>query len=323
MMKKQLMSLVLMVFVSSAAMGDIGVDWLAPPDGSSFLEGTIVNPCGNANASGQTGGAGLDLALVIDTSGSMGWAPNYTLNNYAKPAAKSLVAALPQSTSSVAVVGFASSGYTSIGLTPLVPNKPSVDSAIDGLSDGGGTNIGAGVSQGTSALLADHTTGRQMMQVVLSDGEGSYSGQATTAYNDHGIVTHTVGVPGHDSTQMSQVASDGNGIYTNVTDLGDLVNLFNGTGGTLVGLDYIDVQRPDGTWLYDYTKDGLGNFCLPDWTMQLGPNVFTVNAYGTDQTFATADLTLYGTVVPVPGALLLGSLGLAVSGLKLRRRKEA
>ena len=131
-----------------------------------------------------------------------------------------------------------------------------------------------------------------------------------------------MGIPNHNAAQMQTIASQGHGTYTN-TSVAGLIGLFSGTAGNLVGLDRIDVQLPDGSWLNDWGTDGLGNFTLPNWTMQLGPNVFTVNAYGTDGTFATADLTLHGTVVPVPGAFLLGSLGLAFSGWKLRRRKEA
>ncbi len=318
-MKKLITCFVLLALISGAAKADITASWLAPPDGSSYLVGTNVNPNGNANASGQAGGSGLDLALVIDTSGSM----NYTLPNYAKPAAKSLVAALPQDTSSVGVVGFASSAYTQIGLTPLVPNKPLVDSAIDSLSAGGGTNIGAGVSQGTLVLTTGHTSGRQMMQVVLSDGYGSYSGQAASAYSTYGIVTHTVGVPGHDPTLMQQVATDGHGVYTNVSDLSTLEGIFDGTAGNLVGVDQVDVLLPDGTWLVDYGTDGLGNFTLPNWAITLGANTFTVNAYDSLGNMDTADLTLYGTPIPAPGAFLLGSIGLAVANWRLKRRKES
>lgn len=299
-------------------MGDIGTSWLAPPDGSTYLVGTIVNPLGNANASGTTGGTGLDLALVIDDSGSMGGTRMAT----AKAAATALVNGLPTDTSSVAIAGFDSAAHHGIALTPVSTGSSAIISAINGLVAGGGTNIGAGITLGGIDIVAGHTTGRSKVMVVLSDGQGTYNSEALTYYNNHGIVTHTVGIEGHNAAQMQTIATHGHGTYTSGS-VASLISLFNGTGGSLVGLDHVDVQLPNGTWLNNYATDGLGNFTLPNWTMVAGANVFTVNAYGSDSSSATAELTLYGNVVPVPSAVLLGAMGLGMVGWMKRRKKEA
>ena len=60
------------MLTAGVAMADTSVSWISPIDGSSFSAGTIVNPIGQAGTSGITGGTGLDLALVLDSSGSMG-----------------------------------------------------------------------------------------------------------------------------------------------------------------------------------------------------------------------------------------------------------
>ena len=329
-MKKLSVLIILAVctlFMGGTAWADTSVAWTSPTNGSTFDVGTVVNPQGQAAGNGWVGGTGLDLALVIDISGSMGYYPNYTLDNYAKPAAIALVDSLPEATTSVAVIGFNSIANTFQVLTPLSTNKTDVIDAINSLYAGGGTNIGSGIAEATNTLVAGHTDGRQMMQVVLSDGQGSYSDEAATAFNNYGIITHTVGVPGHNSSQMAGIAADGNGIYTDVTDLNDLVSLFDGTDGTLVDLDHVDIQLADGSWINNIATDGLGYFVLPDQVIALGANTFTAHAYGTDGTSASAVLTLNGVdnnaPVPEPATLLLmGSGLLGLAGLNRKKMKK-
>lgn len=320
-----LLSAAILCLVSTSVYAATSVSWTAPPDGSSYPVGTIVNPTGEASGVGSTGGGGLDLALVIDVSGSMSGSGLAS----AKTAATALVNSLPQNTTSVAIIAFNSSANTTQVLTPLNPNKAAVIAAINSLSAGGGTQIGSGIVAATTELTSvRHTAGRTMMQVVLSDGfsgnSPSMTGSATTAAAA-GITVHTVGIPGHNSAQMQAIATAGGGIYTNATSLTQLINLFNGTGGNLVGLDHVDITLPDGTILSSIATDALGNFTLPDWVIQNGSQTFKAVAYGTDGTMASAFLTLNGTdapPIPEPSTYMLMGIGLA--GLAwVRRRNKA
>jgi hypothetical protein len=335
-MKNKLMNTMGSALLSLIAAGNglaaTSVSWLTPANGSSYPVGTVVNPTGVASGVGSTGG-GLDLALVLDNSGSMGSGAS-SGQTAQKNAALALVAGLPGASSSVAIVRFNSTASTPLGLTPVSTGLSSINSAINGTVSGGGTNIGAGIDAGAAALTgALHTAGRTQMMVVISDGtsSGADPGERADAAILLGVDNiHSVGVPGHNVSTMRGIVNgaddvfgnaDDHGIYTSGT-LDQLLALFNGTGGNLVGLDHIDVTLPNGNVLSSYATDGLGTFTLPNWAILPGANTFKVDAYGTDQTTATATLTLYGVQRSVPdGGTTLMLLGLSLGAVSFAKRR--
>lgn len=326
------------LLAGASAFADVSVIWTAPADGTVYPVGTLVNPIGAATASGVIGGAaGLDLALVLDSSGSMTSSNSgKTRQQWQRDAAIALVNALPQGSTSVSVVEFDSDASTVRTLTPLVPDKALVIAAINAVDASGGTTIGAGITQGTAELTgANHTAGRNQVMIVISDGSSSGSpGESADAAAGAGVdQIHSVGIPGHVISTMQSIvdglddnfaaASDNHGTYTGFSsgdDLNALIGLFSGTGGSLVGLSSVDVTLPDGSVLSG-VQDGLGNFTVPtigSWPIQAGPNVFTALATATDGSTATATLTLIGRTpsssVPDAGSSL-ALLGLGIFGL--------
>lgn len=307
---------------SSASLAAVAVSWTGPSPLATYSVGEIVNPFGNANASGIIGGTGLDLALVLDSSGSMStFNSGKSRNAWLEEASTALVNALPVTTS-VAIVDFDDTAKLLQGLTPLSSDSAAVLSAITAIDASGGTAIDAGIDRASTELTGpNHTDGRTQMMVIVSDGESSRTAAVASATAALGLgvdAIHTVGIPGHNVLTMQSIATAGNGIYTNASDLTSLVDLFNGTAGNLVGIDYVDVTMNDGSFISHIAIDGLGNFVLPDATLFFGANVFTAVAYDTLGNKATAELIL--TAVPEPSTYAMLGLGLVLVGWANRRR---
>jgi Ca-activated chloride channel homolog len=311
-----------------AAQAAVSVNWTSPANNSVFLAGTAITLTGSASATGTTGGTGLDLALVLDSSGSMtSTISGKTLQAWQKEAATALVNALPLGSTSVTVVEFDSDANTVRTLTSLNTNKAAVITAINSVDASGGTDIGLGINKATAELNGSFATaGRTQVQVVMSDGlsSGNPSAAAAQALLAGIDAVHAVGLPGHNATQMKNIALAGNGTYTNGTDVSTLAGLFSGTAGNLVGIKEVDLTLNDGTFLDNVAIDGLGNFVLPNITLALGDNFFTAVAYDSLGNSATSVTNMVGITAAVPEpatwAGILACLGV-LGGVGARQRK--
>ena len=180
------------------------------------------DPC---RARGDGGSPGtdivlLDLALVLDSSGSMAWNDPTGLR---RTAAKNFVdALLPQDRA--AVVDFDFDATVQQGLTS---DKPAVKAAIDRVDDSGGTNIAAGVSAGNQVLLANGDPSRARMMILLTDGEGYYDPYLTAQAAQAGITIYTIGLGSSvDTALLSGIAAATGGRFHAVATAEQLPEVF-------------------------------------------------------------------------------------------------
>lgn len=130
----------------------------------------------------------VDVALIIDSSGSMG---SNDPQNMRKEAAKLFIDAM-EDTDQVAVVDFDSAARTYWTLQPVGWNRAGAKGAVDRIDSSGGTDIGDGLQAGYTELNRSQTDAPKLA-VLLTDGDGGYGNQANL-YANRGWSIYTIGM---------------------------------------------------------------------------------------------------------------------------------
>ncbi|WP_437765649.1 VWA domain-containing protein [Sorangium sp. So ce281] len=159
----------------------------------------------------------LSVHLVLDTSGSMAGAPI----DSARRAAQALVDRLAPA-DDFSLTAFSSDAEVVIEDGPVGPRRAAIRRAIEGLREGGGTNIGAGLSLGYAQASRPGIPEDAVRVVLLvSDGRATsglthrerLAWLALDAFQ-RGIQTSALGLgEDFDGQLMSSIASDGAGGY--------------------------------------------------------------------------------------------------------------
>lgn len=231
---------------------------------------------------GGTGAQFVDVALVLDSSGSM---TSNDPSGLRRVAAKRFIDALIPG-DQVAVVDFDSFGRV---FQTLTNDFVAAKAAVDRIDSSGGTNIGAGVSLGNSELINRGDPSHARAMILLTDGIGSYNPALTQQAIDNNIRIFTIGLgAGVDTALLSNIATATGGQYFPVARAEDLPNVFSripvnldpagdedldgiqngtelkgvvtGTGSTYL-LDPFDADT-DGDGLMDGDEVRLGDFSV-------------------------------------------------------------
>lgn len=226
----------------------------ATVDGFSVYAVFALGPNGFADAFGpisvtclSTGSdVGLDVSLIIDTSGSM-------LDN--DPAglrvdgAQAFVDAMRER-DRAGVISFSTTAITQIGLTPLdsPANISAVMAAVDQTSGAfGGTNLSAAMSSGIS-MLSGGASGQARVAILLTDGVSPYDTALTSQAAAANIVVYTIGLgAGVDAALLQGIASGTGGRYEQLNSASQLVSLYEELSGDLID----DGTDSDGDGLTD------------------------------------------------------------------------
>ena len=156
-----------------------------------------------------------DIALIIDSSGSMGDPSNPSDPNNLRISGAKLFIDSADPKVQIAIIDFDSSARTFAPLTFAdFAGKTSLGSAVDRVDANGGTNIDAGLQQGFQELNAS-TSSAKKAAVLLTDGEDSSSTrQVVSDYAARGWLVYTIGLgSGVNRQKLEDIATATGGEY--------------------------------------------------------------------------------------------------------------
>jgi hypothetical protein len=184
------------------------------------LAGTCEPGTGGGGGGGGDEVVFVDVAFVLDSSGSMG---SNDPQGFRRTAAKLFVdAMLPEDRG--AVVDFDSVARLFQSLTS---DKVALKAAIDRIDSSGGTNIAAGVQQGINALAPSSDPLRGKIMILLTDGVGTWNPSLIGVAVAQRITIYTIGLGSSlDEPQLQSIASGTGGQYFHVANAADLPDVF-------------------------------------------------------------------------------------------------
>lgn len=200
-------------------------------------------------------GDSVDVALIIDSSGSM---TSNDPQNQRKNAAKVFIDAM-QDDDQIAIIDFDSSVRVPWSLQKVGGDRSAPRAAVDTIDSSGTTNILAALQTGWNQLNAS-TMENPKAAVFLTDGadtEGNSDAKilsAAASYAAKGWRIFTIGLVGSgsvDEALLQQIATNTGGAYSRLTSPDQLINVYfeiqrQVTSGTIIQ-DQTSVLQPGQT----------------------------------------------------------------------------
>jgi len=137
----------------------------------------------------------------------------------------------------IGIVGFTSQAEIFANLTAIhsQADKDGLQLAVDRAFANGGTDLGIGLAAGYQVLSQDAGTLARRAVVFLTDGQGSYTGEAS-AYANKGWRVYTVGLSDqHNAELLRSIAAQTGGRYFNSPTSVDLQTIYSELSGRLTG----------------------------------------------------------------------------------------
>jgi len=172
-----------------------------------------------------------DVMLIIDSSGSMSWNDP---DDKRLDAARAYVAASYLS-DYVGVVDFDYSARLASPPLRVMDDRSTILDAIDTIDSSGGTDIGVGVQAACDALLASTSDNTNKAAILLTDGQGSFSGQ-DECFSSRDWPIYTFGFGSADEDLLQQIATNTGGEYRRLPT-SDLVCEFMAVRAKIAGLE--------------------------------------------------------------------------------------
>lgn len=244
-----------------------------------------------------------DVVLVIDRSGSMA---GQRITD-AKASAKDFVDSIDLATDQAGVASFSDNGTLNHQLSH---DGPSIKTSIDGITTGGGTNIGAGITSAQTELTSvRHNAGAQPVILLLTDGAntvGDPIGPANAA-KAAGTRIIAIGLGEASNTQMLSIVSSPNDYYY-APSSSDLSSLYTSIAGELcltpnqppvvsAGVDQTITLPASAALNGSASDDGLptGSTIVVTWSKLSGPG--TVSFANPNAAVTTASFSQAGSYV--------------------------
>lgn len=186
------------------------------------------------------------ICFVVDTSGSMGGTPIAD----ARDALDQFLTDMSGS-AELALVKFESSAETLVDLTSSVG---AMRTAVSGLASGGGTDITAGITEGT-AVLSGANGARTM--IMMTDGQSNVDLNVVQTAADQGITIFTVGFGDVNDDLLQSIADMTGGQYIRADSSTELINVYSslqGLIGNTVTVTYT-VKNTENEVRYFYLMD--------------------------------------------------------------------